>query len=262
MLTSSRSLSGCSAARLFSSERSTSTWYSSHSSSLKLPQPAMHRVRRDRLPALVPDRARAEHRVELRLPLRLGCGVVEAVAHADAVERRLCVPLDRLRRLDAEGVEDRRDDVDRVVVLVADLAASLRAGRPRDDARVARAAVELVALPHLERRVERHRPAVRVVVVRLRPAELVDHRQVLREVVGDAVGELHLVHRAVRAALAAGAVVGDDDDQRVLELARSPPGSRAGARCGGRRARGSPRRPPPSERRASSPRRSASPTAA
>ncbi len=30
--------------------------------------------------------------------------------------------LDRLRRLDAEALEDRRDDVDRVVVLVADLA--------------------------------------------------------------------------------------------------------------------------------------------
>ena len=51
-------------------------------------------------------------------------------------------------------------------------------GRPRDDARVARAAVELVALPHLERRVERHRPAVRVVVVGLRAAELVEQRQV------------------------------------------------------------------------------------
>ena len=37
------------------------------------------------------------------------------------------------------------------------------------------------------------------------------------QVVGDAVGELHLVDRAVRTALAAGAVVRDDDDQRVLE---------------------------------------------
>ena len=37
------------------------------------------------------------------------------------------------------------------------------------------AAVELVALPHLERRVEGHRPAGRVVVVGLRAAQLVDH---------------------------------------------------------------------------------------
>ncbi len=89
-------------------------------------------------------------------------------------------------------------------------------GRPRDDARVARAAVELVALPHLERRVERHRPAVRVVVVRPRAAELVDQRQVRLDRVGDAVRELHLVDRAVRAALARRAVVGDEDHDRVL----------------------------------------------
>ncbi len=99
---------------------------------------------------------------------------------------------------------------------VADLALRLHAGRPGDDARVARAAVELVALPHLERRVERHRPAVRVVVVRLRAAELVEHRHVGLDGVGDAVRELHLVDGAVRAALARGAVVGDQDDDRVL----------------------------------------------
>ena len=114
------------------------------------------------------------------------------------------------------GVENGWDEVDRVVVLVADLALGLDAGRPRDDARVARAAVELVALPHLERRVERHRPAVRVMVVRLRAAELVEERHVGLDGVGDAVRELHLVDRAVRAALAGGAVVGDEDHEGVL----------------------------------------------
>ncbi len=128
----------------------------------------------------------------------------------------LGVPLDRLGRLDVERVEDRRDEVDRVVVLLADLTARLHAGRPGDDARVARAAVELVALPHLERRVERHRPAVRVVVVGLRAAELVEHRQVRLDRVRNAVRELHLVDRAVRAALARRAVVGDEHHDRVL----------------------------------------------
>ena len=89
---------------------------------------------------------------------------------------------------------------------------------PGDDARVGGAAVELVPLPHLERRVERHRPAVGVVVVGLRSAKLVEHRQVRLHVVGDAVEELVLVHRAVRAALAAGAVVGHEDDHRVVPL--------------------------------------------
>ena len=107
-------------------------------------------------------------------------------------------------------------EVDRVVVLVADLALRLQAGRPRDDARVARAAVELVALPHLERRVEGHRPAVRVVVVRLRAAEIVEQRHVGLDGVGDALHELHLVDRPVRAALARGAVVRDEDHEGVL----------------------------------------------
>ena len=52
-------------------------------------------------------------------------------AHADAVERSLHVTLDRLGRFDAEQVEERRHDVDRVVVLTPDLAASLRPGGPR-----------------------------------------------------------------------------------------------------------------------------------
>ena len=38
---SSRSLSGCSRGEIVTSERSTSVWYSSHSSSLKWPQPAI-----------------------------------------------------------------------------------------------------------------------------------------------------------------------------------------------------------------------------
>ena len=105
-----------------------------------------------------------------------------------------------------------------MVVLLADLALRLHPFRPRDDARVGRAAVELVALPHLERRVERHRPAVGVVVVGLGAAELVEQREVLLHRVRDAVGDVVLVHRPVRAALSARAVVGDQQDQRVLAL--------------------------------------------
>src|SRR2546427_1870823 len=117
-------------------------------------------VVRDGLPAIVPDRPGAEHGVELRRPRRRRIGGFEAGAHAHTVEAALDVTLDRFRGLHAEYVEDRWDDVDRVVVLVADLTPGLQTGRPRHDARVARAAVELVALPHLERRVEGHRPAI------------------------------------------------------------------------------------------------------
>ena len=106
------------------------------------------------------------------------------------------------------------------MILVPDLASRLHAGGPGDDARVAGPAVELVALPHLERRVERHRPAVGVVVIGLRPAKIVEHGEVGRDVVRDAVEEQHLVDRAVRPPLAAGSVVRDDEDEGVLSLAR------------------------------------------
>ncbi len=55
-------------------------------------------------------------------------------------------------------------------------------------------------------------------VVRLRAAEVVELGEVLGQVVLDAVGELHLVDGAGRPALAARTVVGDQDDERVLEL--------------------------------------------
>ena len=145
--------------------------------------------------------------------------------------------------------------------LVAQLALRLDPLRPGDDHRIGDAALEVVALPHLERRVERPRPADRIVVVGRRRAELVEVRHVLLDRVRDAVEELVLVDRAVRAALAARAVVGDEHDDRVLELRRSARGSRAAARSRGRCARGSRRTPRPSGRRASSRRRRASPTA-
>ena len=104
---------------------------------------------------------------------------------------------DRLRRLDPEDVQDSRHEIDRVVILAPNLASCLRADRPRDDARVGGAAVELVALPHLERRVEGHGPAVRVVVVGLRPTEIVEHREVCGDVVRDPVHELHLDDESV-----------------------------------------------------------------
>ena len=99
---------------------------------------------------------------------------------------------------------------------MADLASGLGAGRPGDDARVGGPAVELVALPHLERGVEGHGPPGRVVVVGAGSAQLVDLGQVLGQVIGDAVGELHLVDRAVGAALAADAPLSETTTIMVL----------------------------------------------
>ena len=94
-------------------------WYSSHSSSLKWLQPLSVGWVVTAFQPSCQIAARAEHRVELRRAASSGAaGVVEAVAHAHAVELALDVALDRLGRLDAEDVQDRRHEVDRVVVLV------------------------------------------------------------------------------------------------------------------------------------------------
>src|SRR6476620_1465458 len=56
------------------------------------------------------------------------------------------------------------------------------------------------------------RAAIRVVVVGPGAAELLEVRESFLDRVREAVRELHLVHRPVRATLARGAVVGDEDD--------------------------------------------------
>ena len=73
-------------------------------------------------------------------------------------------------------------------------------------------------------------------VVGFRPAKLVDHGQVLLQVVWDAVEEEVLVDRSIRAALAGCAVVGDHDHQRVvplpgvLQVLKQPPDVMVGVR--------------------------------
>jgi hypothetical protein len=80
----------------------------------------------------------------------------------------LYAPVD-LGHLDADDVEDGRHDVDRMVILVADLAARLDALGPGNDERIGCAAGVLgVALEHLERRRERGRPSRWEVAVSIR----------------------------------------------------------------------------------------------
>ena len=173
----------------------------------------------DRLPALVPDAARAQHLVVLGLLPRRRVGRVERVAHRHARQRRLLVAVDDVGHLDPAAVEDRRDDVGAVVVLRADLTARLHPRGPVDHERVADAALVRVALEHPVGRRERDGPAGGVVVVGVRPAELVEVRQVVLDRVRPGVEELVLVDRPVRRALPRGAVVGGVEDQRVVELA-------------------------------------------
>ena len=106
-----------------------------------------------------------------------------------------------------------------VVVLIADLAFGLDPLGPRDDHGITRSPGELaVALEHLERGGEGHRPAGRVVVVGVRAAQGVEVLHVLRQFVGVAVEELVLVDRPVGRALPGGAVVGAVEHDGVLQL--------------------------------------------
>ena len=91
--------------------------------------------------------------------------------------------------------------------------------RPGHDERVAGAAPVGFPLPPSERRVPGPGPAPRVVVEVLGPADLIDQLEALLERLLGVVEELRLVGGAGGPALGAGAVVGDDHDQRVVQLA-------------------------------------------
>ena len=85
-------------------------------------------------PAIVVERAVTEHLEVLRLALRGSVRVraVEGVSHAHAFDRFLGDAIDRLRRLDAGGFEDRRHDINDVVELAADATDILDVAGPGD----------------------------------------------------------------------------------------------------------------------------------
>ena len=82
-----------------------------------------------------------------------------------------------------------------------------------------RAAPVGLALPAPEGRIAGVGPAPGVVVVGLDAAQLIEHLEVIFQRFLDIVEKEHLVERADRPAFGAGAVVGDDHDQGVVQLA-------------------------------------------
>ena len=127
--------------------------------------------RRIGVPAVIVDAAVGDHFEVLGLALRwrVRIGLVEGVGHADAFDRLLLDAIDRLRRLDTGGFEDRRHDIDDVVKLVAHAARIVDVTGPRDRHALSCAAeVRRDLLGELERRVERPRPCHRHVRVTVR----------------------------------------------------------------------------------------------
>ena len=145
-------------------------------------------------PAVMIDRAVAEHLEILRVARRLGIRIVEAVGHANALDRFLRGPIDRGRHSQAGNLKYRRRDIDHVVPLRAQAALVLDPRWPRDHETVSRSAVmRRDLLGPLEWRVHRMRPADRIMVVGFPGADVVSPAQYFLVVFGNAIKERHLV---------------------------------------------------------------------
>ena len=171
------------------------------------------------LPAVAPQRSGAEKTVELDGLVGLRPGIVEAVHEAGAFQGPLGVSLDLVRRLDMEALVDRRNQIGAVVVLVSDLAPGFNAIGPVHNQRIAHTPFPGPRLEQLEGGVERRGPAVGVVIERGGRTQLVEQSHILVRIVGYAVEELVLVDRSGGPALRGGTVIGDDEDEGVVEFA-------------------------------------------
>src|SRR5262252_1160950 len=136
------------------------------------------------LPALVPQPAVPKLLEVLRGSFRRRRQVREARLEAHTLERQLPDTVDLGRRLDADDVEQRRQDVRHMAELVPQLPARGDALWPRDDEWVADSAAVRVLLVAAERRVRRHRPAVREVVVHLRTTDVLKAGELFRPELG------------------------------------------------------------------------------
>ena len=215
----------------------------------------------DRLPAVGPQRARARSSRSTATSLRVGAAASSNVcAKLTPSSGRCATPLSVARRRRARAPRApsarcrRRARTGRAPRRARD------ALRPVHDQRVAHAALVQVALPAPQRRVAGPRPAPRIVRERPHAAPLVEVREVLLDRRLDAVGELVLVERAVLAALGATRRCPRPAGPACCRARRAARGSRSRGRCGGRSARGTPRRPPSAARRAASRRPTACPT--
>ncbi len=169
-------------------------------------------------PAVEIDGALAEHLEVLRLTRYFDVGVVKGRREAHPLDLALGDAVDGSGRLHLEDVEHGRHQVDGVRELRSNGVLGLDALGPVDDAQVGCAATRRFAFPATEGRVGGVRPAPGVMRIGRRIAPLGDVLQVLGQGVGNVVEEQILVEGAVRAAFGRGAVVGDEDDQRVVEL--------------------------------------------
>ena len=100
--------------------------------------------------------------------------------------------------------------------LVAHLAFGRNPLRPMHHKGIADAAAMGVLLVAAQRRVRRHRPAMREIGVRVRPADIVDPAQLFGDRLRPEIIRSHRVDETERAALLAGAIVRQHQNQRIV----------------------------------------------
>ena len=161
----------------------------------------------------------SEHLEILRFATRRCVCVLQARGKTHAFDRLLRNAGNHLGWRNADQLQQRRHQIAGVAEPVADLAARRQRVRPGDHQRIANAAAMGVLLVAAQRRVRRHRPAMREVGVGVGAADVVDAPHLLRNRLGLEIVRAHRVDEAQRPAFLAGAVVGEHQHQRVVENA-------------------------------------------
>ena len=173
-------------------------------------------------PAVVIQRAIAEHLKVLSVaPLR-GFGIVEAVHHADAFDWLLRHAVEFHWCGDVRRLQDGGHKIDHMVELPTYATRVLNSRRPRDDEGVARATkMRRNLLAPLEGRVHCPGPADREMIVGVGATDFVNVTDDIGSVLRDAVEARHLIEHAIERAFHGRAVVTDFPDvQRIVELSQ------------------------------------------
>ena len=175
---------------------------------------------------------------------RRGCGSVIERAKLSPSIGICATPAISAGDADADQVEQGRRQIAGMDELVAHLALGRDPLRPGHDEGIADAAAMGVLLVAPQRRVRRHRPAMREIGVGIRPADVVDPPQLFRHRLGTEIVRPHRVDEAERPALLARAIVGHHEDQRVVADAGLVEETRSAAPDAGRHDRACRQRPP------------------
>jgi hypothetical protein len=153
----------------------------------------------------------------MRLRFRWKRWILEARRKARALDQHLFHAVDLRRRFDPGQIQKRRRQIAGMGELVTEVPATADALRPADDQRIANAAAVGILFVAAKGRIGRHGPTQREIRVCPGSADFIDTREFLGERFVSEVARAVGVYKTERATLLAGAIVGDDDGERIVE---------------------------------------------